>query len=162
MTTEPTVTTVRAEDPRQPEVEAMLRAGEAFARTLYAPEECFLLSGDELAVPGTTVLVARDEAGTAVGMVALVEQKAGLGELKRLFVDEAARGLGIADCLMDALERAAQERGIRALRLETGIHSATALRFYARRGYGRIPAFGEYVDSATSVCMERTLADPGR
>lgn len=135
----------------------MLRAGEAFARTLYAPEECFLLSVDELATPGTTVLVARDAQGAALGMAALVEQDPGAGELKRLFVDDAARGQGVADAIMDALEQAARERSIRTLRLETGTRSDAALRFYARRGYERIPAFGPYVGSSSSVCMARTL-----
>jgi putative acetyltransferase len=151
------MTTVRIEDPRQPDVEAMLRAGEAFARLLYPPEECFLLSVDELAVAGTTVLVARDGEGTALGMVALVTQESGFGELKRLFVDEAARGRGTADAVMDALEHAARERGIRTLRLETGTRSTAALRFYERRGYAPIPAFGPYVGSATSVCLAQTL-----
>jgi putative acetyltransferase len=149
--------TVAVEDPRQPEVEAMLRAGEAFARGLYSAEECFLLPVEALAAPGTTVLVARDGGGAALGMVALVEQEAGMGELKRLFVDDAARGRGVADLLLDALEQAARERSIRTLRLETGTRSDAALRFYARRGYERIPAFGPYVGSATSVCMARTL-----
>jgi len=149
--------TVGVEDPRQPEVAAMLRAGEAFARTLYAPEECFLLSVDELATPGTTVLVARDAQGAALGMAALIEQDPGEGELKRLFVDDAARGQGVADAIMDALEQAARERSIRTLRLETGTRSDAALRFYARRGYERIPAFGPYVGSSSSVCMARTL-----
>ncbi|MER3390565.1 MAG: GNAT family N-acetyltransferase [Microcella sp.] len=157
MTTELESTTVSVEDPRQPEVEAMLRAGEAFARSLYSPEECFLLPAEQLAHPGTTVVVARDEAGTALGMVALVEQEDGAGELKRLFVHEAARGRGVADLLLDALERAARERSIRTLRLETGTRSDAALSFYARRGYERIPAFGEYVGSATSVCLARAL-----
>ncbi|MER3387963.1 MAG: GNAT family N-acetyltransferase [Microcella pacifica] len=150
--------TVGVEDPRQPEVAAMLRAGEAFARTLYAPEECFLLSVDELATPGTTVLVARDAQGAALGMAALIEQDPGEGELKRLFVDDAARGQGVADAIMDALEQAARERSIRTLRLETGTRSDAALRFYARRGYERIPAFGPYVGSATSVCLARELS----
>lgn len=136
----------------------MLRAGEAFARTLYAPEECFLLSVDELATPGTTVLVARDAQGAALGMAALIEQDPGEGELKRLFVDDAARGQGVADAIMDALEQAARERSIRTLRLETGTRSDAALRFYARRGYERIPAFGPYVGSATSVCLARELS----
>ena len=136
----------------------MLRAGEAFARTLYAPEECFLLSVDELATHGTTVLVARDAQGAALGMAALVEQDPGAGELKRLFVDDAARGQGVADAIMDALDQVARERSIRTLRLETGTRSDAALRFYARRGYERIPAFGPYVGSATSVCMARELA----
>ena len=157
MTTAPLATTVRPEDPRQPEVEAMLRAGEAFARGLYSAEECFLLPVEQLAQPGTAVLVARDGSGAALGMVALVEHEPGTGELKRLFVDDAARGGGVADVLLDALEQAARERSIRTLRLETGTRSDAALRFYARRGYERIPAFGPYVGSATSVCMERVL-----
>jgi putative acetyltransferase len=157
MTTELESTTVSVEDPRQPDVEAMLRAGEAFARGLYSEEECFMLPVEQLAAPGTTVVVARNEAGAALGMAALVEQPAGQGELKRLFVDEAARGLGVADLLLDALERAARERSIRTVRLETGTRSDAALRFYARRGFERIPAFGDYVGSATSVCMAREL-----
>ncbi|MBR21278.1 MAG: GNAT family N-acetyltransferase [Leifsonia sp.] len=157
MTTAPLAATVRLEDPRQPEVEAMLRAGETFARSLYSAEECFLLPVEQLVAPGMTVLVARDDSGAALGMVALVEQEAGTGELKRLFVDDAARGRGVADLLLDALERAARERSIRTLRLETGTRSDAALRFYARRGYERIPAFGPYVGSSSSVCMARTL-----
>lgn len=157
MTTESTATTVRVEDPRQRDVEAMLRAGEAFARSLYRPEECFLLPVGELARTGTTVFVARNDSGAALGMAALVEQEPGTAELKRLFVEDAARGRGVADAIMDALERVAREQGIHTLRLETGTRSAAALRFYARHGYARIPAFGPYVDSTTSVCMERTL-----
>jgi putative acetyltransferase len=33
------------------------------------------------------------------------------------------------------------------------------MRFYARHGFEVVPRFGPYVDSATSVCMQRHL-DP--
>lgn len=49
------------------------------------------------------------------------------------------------------------EYGVRALRLETGLRQHAAMAFYRRRGFSDIPRFGPYVDSATSVCMQRNL-----
>ena len=67
---------------------------------------------------------------------------------------ERGAGRGVA---RRSLEQAARECSMRTLRLETGTLSDAALRSYARRGYERIPAFGPYVGSATSVCMARDL-----
>jgi putative acetyltransferase len=53
------VSTITVEDPRQPEVEAMVRAGDAYALSLYPADSCYLLSLDELAEPGVTVFIAR-------------------------------------------------------------------------------------------------------
>ncbi|WP_309617140.1 hypothetical protein [Salinibacterium sp.] len=46
---------IAIEPARQPEVEAMLRAGEKFARALYPADECFMLDIGELESPGVTV-----------------------------------------------------------------------------------------------------------
>jgi putative acetyltransferase len=150
------MTTIAIEAARQPEVEALLRAGEVAARELYTEDECFLLDISELERPGVTVFVARDE-DRAIGMAALVEADDGSAELKRLFVDDSARGQGIAGRLLDALESHAVASGIPLVQLETGTLSAAAIALYEKRGYLHIPRFGQYVDSATSVCMQKRL-----
>jgi putative acetyltransferase len=150
------MTTIAIEAARQPDVEALLRAGEIAARELYTEDECFLLDISELERPGVTVFVARTDHG-AVGMAALVEADDGSAELKRLFVDSSARGQGIAGRLLDALETHAGESGIPLVQLETGTLSLAAIALYEKRGYRHIPRFGPYVDSASSVCMEKSL-----
>lgn len=150
---------VAVEDPRQPEVERMLRDGEAYALSLYPADSCYLMSVDELAGDAVTVIVAR-VGGRAVGMAALVDRGDGSGELKRLFVDEQGRGRGVATAIMDAMEQAAGERGVRILQLETGPKQLAAIALYERRGYVVIDAFGPYVGDEFSVCMEKALSAP--
>lgn len=151
------MTTISVEDPRQPDVEALLREGDAFALSLYPPDSCYMLDLDELAAPGVTVFVARNDAGVALGMAALVSRGDGSGELKRLFVREAGRGQGVATAVMDALEQAAREQSIHTLQLETGPKQLAAIALYESRGYAHIDNFGPYVGDDFSVCMEKSL-----
>lgn len=145
------------EDPRQPEVEALLRAGDAYALSLYPADSCYLLDVDELAADAVTVIVARDDEARALGMAALVNRGDFTGEVKRLYVDEAGRGHGVATAVMDALETAARAQSIRTLQLETGPKQLAAIALYERRGYGHIDNFGPYVGDEFSVCMEKPL-----
>jgi len=80
------------------------------------------------------------------------------GEIKRMYVAPSARGGAVARAILDALEEAARGSGWERLVLETGIEQHAAMRFYEREGYERIPPFGAYVGSATSVCYGRELA----
>ncbi len=148
--------TVAIEPANQPAVEEMLHAGETFARSLYAEEECFLLDLSELDKPGTTVFVARID-GDARGMVALVDGDDSTAELKRLFVHDNARGLGLAQALLEAAEAHARDARVEVILLETGTRSTAAIALYEKAGYTHIPRFGPYVDSETSVCMEKRL-----
>ena len=152
------VSTVTVEDPRQPEVEAMLHAGDAYALSLYPADSCYMLHLDELTADSVTVFVARDADGRALGMAALVDRGDSTGELKRLYVDGAGRGQGVASSVMHALEAAARAQGIRTLQLETGPKQLGAIALYERRGYVYIENFGPYVGNEFSVCMEKALA----
>lgn len=149
--------TVTVEDPRQPDVEALLQASDAYALSLYPADSCYMLSLDELTEHGVSVFVARDADGRALGMAALVDRGDSTAELKRLFVDESGRGQGVATTVMDALEVAARAQGIRTLQLETGPKQLAAIALYERRGYNHIENFGPYVGDEFSVCMEKPL-----
>ena len=143
---------VAVESPRSAGVAELLRAGEDFAESLYPAEENFILPLEALEEPGVTVFVAR-VGGEALGMAALVQHDSEF-ELKRLFVSDAARGRGLAGRLLDALEGRARDAGAGVIRLETGNRSDAAIALYEKRGYVHIPRFGEYADSASSVCMQ--------
>jgi putative acetyltransferase len=137
-----------------PGVRELFEAADAYGLSIYPPENYHALDPDEFRRDDVTLLVARDDDGSALGMVALVESSA---EIKRMFVDDRARGRGVGRALLEAVESLARGLGIRTLRLETGEPQVEAIGLYARAGYLRIPPFGEYVDDPTSVCMEKTL-----
>jgi GNAT superfamily N-acetyltransferase len=78
-------------------------------------------------------------------------------EIKRMFVVPEARGTGVSTAILHTLEAFGRERGWRRLLLETGDAQPDAVRFYTREGYTRIPGFGHYADSPTSLCFEKLL-----
>lgn len=56
-------------------------------------------------------------------------------ELKRMYVKPDYRGLGIADKILNEIEKWVWENGISKLVLETGIKQVEAIHFYTRQGY---------------------------
>ena len=108
-------------------------------------------------------LLARDPHGEAIacgGLRALDDDVLGEGvaEIKRMYAAPQARGTGAATALLSALERAADELGLRRLVLETGTAQPDAVRFYEREGYAPIPRYGHYVQSDLSLCFAKALA----
>lgn len=156
---------VAIEAPRQPELLALLEQSSAYAHSLgYPPESHFLLDVDALEKPGVSVYVARERGGPAVGIAALVlldplrdGSLPGDGELKRMFVSEAARGRGAAGALLRRIEADASAIGLRRVVLETGELHAPALAFYGRHGYTDIAQFGQYIGEPHSLCMAKKL-----
>ena len=126
----------------------------------YSDEETFGYSLDQLEKSGVHLVGVRSE-GRLVGIGGVeVQDWPGTGrvaELKRFYVDPALRGQGVADALIEALVEHARTRGATTVRLETGDKQHAAMRFYARHGFEVVPRFGPYVDSATSVCLQRAL-----
>ncbi len=123
----------------------------------YPPEECFHdLAEDEVA-PGQGRFVVAWEGGLPVGCGAIRHLEDGRAELKRMFVVPERRGRGISRAVLAALEATAHELGASSVVLETGVRQPAAIGLYESAGYVRIPAFGAYVTSASSVCMERRL-----
>ena len=126
----------------------------------YTDEESFGYSIDQLEASGVHLVGARS-AGRLVGIGGVeIEDDPAVGraaELKRFYVDPGHRGQGVADAVIEALVEHARTHGATVVRLETGDKQHAAIRFYARHGFEVVPRFGPYVDSATSVCMQRSL-----
>lgn len=74
-----------------------------------------------------------------------------------MYVDPRARGKGIGRIVFARLESEARSLGVRRIVLETGVRQPEAIALYSRAGFSEIPAFGEYLGSAWSVCMGKEL-----
>ena len=122
----------------------------------YSDEETFGYSLDQLEASGVH-LVGASLDGTLVGIGGVEIQSDGFAELKRFYVDPTHRGRGVADAVIGALVDHARAEGATTVRLETGDKQHAAMRFYARHGFEVVGRFGPYVDSATSICMARSI-----
>jgi putative acetyltransferase len=118
----------------------------------------FRLDLDEVRPGRGAFLVAR-QGGEPIGCGAIRRLDAEAAEVKRMYVVPAARGRRVATTLLSALENEARLLGVVRLVLETGERQPESLALYRRAGFVAIPRFGEYVDSALSLCMAKVL-DP--
>lgn len=149
--------TIRVEtgDPRDPAARALLKQSHALMESLFPPEDNFYLDIDALTAPHIVFFVAR-RGDETLGTAALAD-KGGYGEVKSMFVAEAARGLGVGAALLARLEDEARTRGLPALMLETGNLLHAAHRLYARAGFIERGPFGDYPAAASSLFMEKRL-----
>lgn len=147
--------TIAPESPLTADGRRLIAGSEAALREVYTAEECFTFTAEELDRPEVDFLVARKD-GVPVGCVAMVTCDS-YAEVKRLFVPDSARGLGVAKALMDDLESRARARGIPRVRLESGPKLAAAVALYTARGYVECDRFGDYEDHPASLFMEKRL-----
>jgi GNAT superfamily N-acetyltransferase len=111
----------------------------------------------EMEPPGGAFLLLEEDAEpVACGGLRTLDAGAGLGEIKRMYVVPAARRRGHARRLLDALEDAAREIGLRRLRLDTNAQQPEALLLYEAAGYAEI---ADYNGSPTAThWFEKALA----
>ncbi len=147
---------IEKETPNQPEIIAMLDQLDAYCGALYPAESNHLMDIDSLTRGDVVFLVARDGGGRALGCGAYVHRGA-YGEVKRMFVDPASRGLGVGGKLLAEIARRATLAGLPSLMLETGIHQPEAIGLYERDGFVRRAPFGDYQPDPLSLFMERQL-----
>jgi DNA-binding MarR family transcriptional regulator/GNAT superfamily N-acetyltransferase len=79
----------------------------------------------------------------------------GVGSLKRMWVADTVRGLGIGRRLLEALEGQARELGLGTLRLETNRTLQEAIRLYRSAGFREVAAFNS--DPYAHHWFEKTL-----
>lgn len=124
------------------EVGSLVTELEEILSAEYPPEQRHGLRIEALFQPHIRFFVARlDGVAVGCGGVALFD---GFAEVKRMYVREPARGRGVADAVLAALEAEAKAAGLDLLRLETG-----------DRQYASMPA----ANIATSVFFEKPLVD---
>lgn len=151
--------TIAIETPLQDDVRGLVDKLNAHLLPLSPLEFQFKMTVEQMAGSDTTLFVARDEAGKAVGMGALKVHSAELGEVKRMFTDPEVRGQRIGSALLDAIVGLARQRNIVTLMLETGTGPGMveAHRLYTRSGFVARGPFLDYPDSEWSAFFEMPL-----
>lgn len=151
--------TVTIESALQDDVRELVSALSAHLLPLSPREFQFGISVEEMAEPRTTVFVARDDDGVAVGCGALTVHDDGTGEVKRMFTIPDVRGARVGDKVLAAIIEQARRHRLERLLLETGAGSdfASAHRLYARTGFQRRGPFHDYPDSGWSAFYELGL-----
>jgi putative acetyltransferase len=102
------------------------------------------------------VILAYD-GSRAVGCGAIKAFSQEAMEVKRMFVLPEARQRGIASIVLKALEDWAAELGYAETVLETGKRLPEAVLLYEKKGYERIPNYGQYAGVTNSICFRKKL-----
>ncbi|NHB75368.1 bifunctional helix-turn-helix transcriptional regulator/GNAT family N-acetyltransferase [Rhodobacter calidifons] len=149
---------IRPADPDSPEVLACWQAyvAELVARVPGATPDLFLLpdpGADRYRPPQGRCLLAWSD-DLPVGCVSLRPLDAATAEVKRLWVDAAARGQGLARRLMTAIEDEARAMGLVALKLDTNSALSEAIALYRATGW-RVCA--PYTGAPADTWMEKLL-----
>ena len=150
---------ISIETPLQDDVRGLVAQLNDHLLPLSPLEFQFKMTVEQMAEPHTTLFVARDEAGKAIGMGALKVHSAELGEVKRMFTDPQARGQRVGSALLQAIVALAREKNLPMLMLETGTGDgmAEAHRLYTRSGFKPRGPFLDYPDSEWSAFFELPL-----
>ena len=147
---------IAIETPLQDDVRNLVAKLNGYLQPLSPPEFQFKLTVEQMAGADTTVFVARDESGKAIGMGALKVHSAELGEVKRMFTDPDMRGKRVGSAVLQAIVGLARDKSVSMLMLETGALAdmPEAHRLYTRSGFVHRGPFLDYPDSQWSAFFE--------
>jgi DNA-binding MarR family transcriptional regulator len=81
--------------------------------------------------------------GEPVGCGAVKHHPGEVSDIKRMWIAESARGLGLGRRLLEHLEGVAREHGSKEARLETGDVLGEAIALYRSAGYVEVPPFND-------------------
>jgi len=108
---------------------------------------------------GSGIWLASNAQGAIVGCIALrpLTPFPPAGEVKRLYVQPASRGQGIAGLLLDALHSYAANFGYQWIYLDTKDDLEIAIRFYQNRGYNHCERYND--NPQATVFMRKQLME---
>ena len=136
----------RIVDPEEPEARRCLRAyyaelGRRSDRP-FDPRSGSTAEPHEVRPPAGAFVVAYLN-GEPIGCGAVKHLPGGPSDIKRMWVAESARGLGLGRRLLHELEQLARESGADVARLETNAALVEAIALYRSAGYEEVPPFND-------------------
>ena len=137
---------IRSIDPEHPDARRCLRAYVAELNRRsdipFDPSNGSTAEPHEVRPPaGAFVVAYLDE--EAIGCGAVKHRPGGPSDIKRMWVAESARGLGLGRRLLTTLEQLARDSGATVTRLETNDALVEAIGLYRSAGYEEVPAFND-------------------
>ncbi|SDI75634.1 putative acetyltransferase [Frankineae bacterium MT45] len=149
---------IAIEDPRRPDIRALLERHLAFANLHSPPEDVYALDVDALLDPSISFYALRQD-GQLLGVGALRQFDADHAEVKSMHVAAEARGQGAGRIIVNHLLGIARERGLRRVSLETGTMEAfaPARALYESAGFVECGPFGSYPPSPNSAFLTLAL-----
>ena len=118
-------------------------------------EETAHLPGPYAPPDGALLLACRD--GDVLGCIALKRLAPGVAEIKRLYVVQQGRGLGVGKTLVTAILIEAARLGYREIKLDTLPHMTQAIALYRGFGFAPIAPYGSFPYPGL-LCFGRSLA----
>ena len=149
---------IAVDDPRKPDVQALLERHLAFALAQTPPEHSFALDVAGLLDPAITFFGLREDNNLlAVGAIKRLGPRH--AEIKSMHTVEAARGRGIGRAMLAHLLDVARDRGFRRVSLETGTMTAfaPARALYASMGFLPCGPFADYRPTEDNCFMTLEL-----
>jgi putative acetyltransferase len=152
---------ISADDPRAPDVRALLDRHMAAMLAATPPEHAFALDVDGLLDPAVTFFSYRADR-ELLGVGALKQLDPGHAEIKSMHTAVAARGRGVGRAMLNHLLGVARSRGCRRVSLETGTMEefAAARALYASAGFTACEPFADYQPSEDNCFMTLELDAP--
>jgi putative acetyltransferase len=150
---------IAVDDPRAPDVRALLERHREFAHAQTPPEHSFALDADGLLDPAIIVFSFR-ASGSLLAIGAIKRLGPHHAEIKSMHVAEAERGRGIGRALLAHLVGVARAQGVGRVSLETGTTAAfaPARALYERAGFAPCGPFDGYEASAYNLFMTLDFA----
>ncbi len=151
--------TLAFDTPNTADVRALLERHFALMRAGSPEESCHVMAPDTLLERDAVLVAARGGRKQVLGIGAMTVIAPGHGELKSMHTAAEARGKGVGQAVLIELMKAARERNLTRLSLETGSADtfAPARALYARNGFSLCDPFGSYSEDPLSVFMTRRL-----
>lgn len=141
--------------PNEANFKGMVAELDAYLAQYNGPDHEFYANYNNLESLLGAVVATMDS--VPVGCGAFRRREGRIGEVKRMFVQPAHRGKGVARKVLQEIETWAREQGLDCLQLETGAFMDDARRLYESSGYAYIPNYPPYVGLEASVCLEKRL-----
>lgn len=146
------------DDPRRPDVRALLERHLALMLSASPPEHSFALDVDGLLDPAITFCSLRAD-GELLGVGALNRLDAEHAEIKSMHTAAGVRGRGVGRAMLGHLLGLARGGGYRRVSLETGTMAefAPARSLYASAGFVACGPFAGYQPSEDNCFMTLAL-----
>jgi len=118
-------------------------------------EETAHLPGPYAPPDGALLLASKN--GDVLGCIALKRLAPDVAEIKRLYVVQQGRGLGVGKALVAAILKEAARLGYREIKLDTLPHMTQAIALYRGFGFAPIAPYGSFPYPGL-LCFGRSLA----